>query len=248
MLRVGPDAQPTLPADPTRADPWSQRHAAGLAGRRRAVPQARRKPWATQPYVRHSPTDTPHRRQPLRRGATRLPCPHPSLHQHCTRLPRPHPSPRQHCTRPPSPHPNRRPTPDRWSLMMTTGHPTTFRRLPLRRPHPTLEQTDQGARRPHPKTRHPLMPPLRSDARGIRSRSLRTLPTFPNPTYTDGSRSANRGRQRRHELQLSTLNTNRQVHLCADRRHRRHPAAGRELGSPCERGRFCPNEARFYVL
>ena len=128
---------------------------------------------------------------------------------------------------------------------MTTGHPTTFRRLPLRRPHPTLEQTDQGARRPHPKTRHPLMPPLRSDARGIRSRRLQTLPTFPNQTYTDGSCSANRGRQRRHELQLSTLNTNRQVHLCADRRHRRHPAAGRELGSPCERGRFCPNEARF---
>ena len=60
-----------------------------------------------------------------------------------------------------------------------------------------------------------MMPPLRSDARGTRGRRSPTSPP-PNPTYTDGSRRENRGRQRRHELRMSTLNTNRPTHLIAD--------------------------------
>ena len=131
-----------------------------------------------------------------------------------------HPSLRQHCTRLPSPHPSHRPVPDRWSPTTTPGPPTTFRRTrPRQQLHPALlEPTARSDRRPRPKTRHPLMPPLRSDARGIRDRRSQTSPTPPNQTYTDGSRSENRGWQRRHELQLSTLNTNRLTHLSADRR------------------------------
>ena len=60
-----------------------------------------------------------------------------------------------------------------------------------------------------------LTPPLRSDARGTRSRRSPTS-TPPNPTYTDGSRRENRGRLRRHELRMSTLNTNRPTYLIAD--------------------------------
>ena len=71
------------------------------------------------------------------------------------------------------------------------------------------------------------MPPLRSDENGIQRRRPPTSPLPPNPTYTDGSRRVNRGRQRRHELHLSTLNTNRLTHLNADLRQARKAHGGR---------------------
>ena len=60
-----------------------------------------------------------------------------------------------------------------------------------------------------------VTPHLRSDARGTRSRRS-PAPTPPNPAYTDGSRRENRGRRRRHELRMSTLNMNRPTYLIAD--------------------------------
>ena len=60
-----------------------------------------------------------------------------------------------------------------------------------------------------------VTPLLRSDARGTRSRRP-PASTPPNPAYTDGSRCENRGRRRRHELRMSTLNTNRPTYLIAD--------------------------------
>ena len=104
---------------------------------------------------------------------------------------------------------------------MTTTGPPTISRHGQRRP-PLLPKLlvliARGGRRPHPKTRHPLTPRLRNGERGTQRRCPPTSPLPPNLAYTDGSRCVNRGRQRRQELQLSTLNSNRRTHLTADRR------------------------------
>ena len=60
---------------------------------------------------------------------------------------------------------------------------------------------------------------LRNDARGTRSRRPRT-PLPSNPLYADGSRRENLGRQRRHELRMGILTTNRPILLTSDRRSR----------------------------
>ena len=60
---------------------------------------------------------------------------------------------------------------------------------------------------------------LRNDARGTRGRRSLTPPPS-NPLYADGSRRENLGRQRRHELRMGILTTNRPILLASDRRSR----------------------------
>ena len=133
-LRAEPRAQPPLTANDPRADPLPLQQANRLADGRRAGLRARRQPPATRHGDRHPRLlDTPHRRQPPRRGATRLPCPLPSLHHNCTRLP--------------SPHPNHRQIPDPWSQTTTPGPPTTSRHTQQRQqrltPLALTAQTDR---------------------------------------------------------------------------------------------------------
>ena len=128
--RAEPRAQPLLTANDPRADPLPLQQASRLADGRRAGLRARRQPPATRHGDRQPRLlDTPHRRQPLRRGATRLPCPLPSLHlrRGATRLPCPLPSLHHNCIRLPSHHPNHRQIPDLWSQTTTPGPPTTSR-------------------------------------------------------------------------------------------------------------------------
>ena len=145
--RAEPRAQLLLTADDPRADLLPQQQADRPADWRRAGLRARRQPPATQHDAQHPrPLDTPHRRQPPRRGTTRLPCPLPS--------------PRQHCIRLPSPHPNHRQIPDLWSQMTTPGPPTTSRRTQQR--HQRLTPLAPTARIDRPRPRSRLFLLLRS--------------------------------------------------------------------------------------
>ena len=104
-----------------------------------------------------------------------------------------------------------------------------------------------GVYRPHPNPRHPAVPPLRSDARRIRGRHAPT-PPIPNPAYTDGSRRVNRGRQRRHELRLSTLTKN-QPNLITDRRSTLTSRRSRPgTGLISRTWTLLPERKRFYVF
>ena len=214
-----PSAQLPPITDAPRADPDAQRQKGHSTDRRRADLRARRHPLDTQPDAQRPPSpDTPPRRQP------------PPPRSHPAPLPPPEPPPTRHPA-PLAPHLSHRLILGQGSLVTTTGPPTISRHS-QQRPllYPTLlVPTARGDRRPHPKARHPLTPPLRSDERGIQRRCPPTSPLPPNPTYADGSRrvNVNRGRQRRHELQLSTLNTNRRTHLAADRRQARTANRGR---------------------
>jgi hypothetical protein len=235
-LRAEPRAQLPQAAAAPCAEPRPQRPAGDPHGQRRAGLRARWQPTANRPDARHpSPPDTPHRRRSHRRGATRLPCPPPSLRHRCTRLL--------------PPHPNHLPTLVHWSPTTTPGPPITSRRTQLRQQHhPMLpEPTAQIGLQPYPSPRHQAVPPLRSDARRIRGRHAPT-PPIPNPAYTDGSRRVNRGRQRRHELRLSTLTKN-QPNLITDRRSTLTSRRSRPgPGLISRTWALLPERKRFYVF
>ena len=132
---------------------------------------------------------------------------------------------------------------------MTPGPPITSRRTQSRQQHhPMLpEPTAQIDLQPYPSPRHPAVPPLRSDARRIRGRHAPT-PPIPNPAYTDGSRRVNRGRQRRHELRLSTLTKN-QPNLITDRRSTLTSRRSRPgPGLISRTWALLPERKRFYVF
>ena len=219
--RTARRAKRTAAADSGRT---TRRPTAATTGRPPRRPAPRRPPGAAP-----APGNTARRTAPpTARHAPPTAAPPPGSHP--APLPPPEPPPTLHPAPLPPPEPPPDPGPlesddDAWTPYHIPAHPATVTA-------PDAARTDGSGRPPTPpnSTTSDDAAPAKRRKRNPRP-TLPDLAAPPNPTYTDGSRRENRGRQRRHELRMSTLNTNRPTHLIADRRpaltpHRSRPGTG----------------------